>query len=374
MKTNQRDHLPWDRGYEIRGGEFTSKTLTIGMGDFVDSIHGGAVFKNCELRIAKTTRQSMNFRATFIDTEVRPKQALRNKQMADTVFVNCQFFGQYIGCEFGNKLEEHVGRIDNCDFTAARLHLTEFFGCRLEQLHLPAWPHIFLVSDDAARWNEQFESIQLPPSLVALGKLPRSDRVSRQSILAVHLPSFQIDHEKLWPLVQDMSHVWFPGKGQRIRADASAVSAAAGTNSEATAALGRSKERSRIFHLLHRSWLKGVTRGAASFVDLIFDTSFLQQRVPEAPAEVRVRLHDGNAFHRHNTELHELTSSIDRFMVMGVAIEGDDIVLKPHRKERGQVKLTFSSYSILSASDVPLEYAELLTFVERYLRPAERSG
>jgi len=370
MKTNLRDHLPWDRGYRIRGGEFISKTLTVGMGDVVDSIQGGAVFKNCELRIAKTARQSMNFQATFIDTEVRPKQALRNKQMTDTVFVNCQFFGQYIGCEFGKKLEEDVGRIDNCDFSAARLHLTALYGCGLEQLHLPAWPHIFLVSDNVARWHEQFESIQLPPNLVALGNLPRSDRVSQQSILAVHLPSFHIDHEKLWPLVQDMSHVWFPGKGQRTREVASAVSAAAGANSEATAALERSRERSRIFHLLHRSWLEGVARGAPSFVDLIFDTSFLQQRVPEAPAEVKVRLHDGNAFHRHDTELHELTSSIDRFMVMGVAAEGDDVVLKPHRRERGQVKLTFSSYSVLSASDVPIEYAELLTFVERYLRPA----
>jgi hypothetical protein len=370
MKTHQRVHLPWDRGYSISGGEFISKTLTIGMGDFVDSIHGGAVFKNCELRIAKTARQSMNFQATFIETEVRPKQALRNKQMADTVFINCQFFGQYIGCEFGRKLEDDVGRIENCDFSAARLHLTEFFSCSLEELHLPAWPHIFLVSDNAARWHEQFESIQLPPNLVALGKLPWSDRVSQQSILAVHLPSFDIDHEQLWPLIQDMSHVWFPGKGQRTRANAAAVSTANETNSEATAALKRNKERSRIFHLLHRSWLKGVTRGAPSFVDLIFDTSFLQQRVPEAPAEVKVRLRDGNAFHRNSTGLHEITSSVDRFMVMGVAMEGDDIVLKPHRKERGQVKLTFSSYSVLSASDMPLEYAELLTFVERYLRLA----
>jgi len=237
MKLNHRDHLPWGRGYAIKGGEFDSKILTIGMGDVVDSIHGGAVFRNCELRVAKTTRQSMNFQATFVDSEIRPKQVLRNKQMADTVFVNCQFFGHYIGCEFGKKLEDDTGRIDNCDFSAAKLHLTAFYDCHLEQLQLPAWPHIFLVSDNIAKWQEQFKSIQLPPSLVTLTKLPHSDRVSQQSVLAVHLPDFAIDHEKLWPLIQDMSHVWFPGKSQKARAKASEVLAAAETNSEATATL-----------------------------------------------------------------------------------------------------------------------------------------
>ena len=370
MKTTQRDHLPWGRGYEIRGGEFSSKVLTIGMGDVVDSIHGGAVFQNCELRIAKTTRQSMNFQATFIDTEVRPKHALRNKQMGDTVFIDCSFFGQYVGCEFGSKFQDDVGRIDNCDFSASKLHLTAFYGCALNQLHLPAWPHIFLVSDSAARWQEQCESIQLPPRLASLAKLPRSDRVSQQSVLAVHLPDFAVDQEKLWPLIQDISHVWFPGKSQKARADASAVAAAAGTNSEASADLERSRERSRVFHLLHRAWLKGAVRSTPSVVDLIFDTSFLRQRVPDAPEEVRVRLHDGNAYHRNGTELSELGLSIDRFMVMGVAAEGDDIVLKPHRKERGQVKLVFSSYSVMSGTDAPVGCDELLTFVERYLHPA----
>ncbi len=69
MKTSARIPLDPGRGYEIRGGSFEGRILTIGAGDVVDSISDGAVFRNCELRVLSATRQSLDFHATFIDCD-----------------------------------------------------------------------------------------------------------------------------------------------------------------------------------------------------------------------------------------------------------------------------------------------------------------
>lgn len=368
MQPNQREHLISGRGYEIRGGEFDDKILSIGTGEVVDSIRSGAVFRNCELRIVKTTRQHMDFDASFIRSEVRPKVAVRNKQMTNTRFLECKFFGRYIGCEFGPKFQEDGGHVESCDFSAARLHLTAFYGCSLGQVHLPDWPHIYLVNDNNGRWNEQLSSVPLPPTLAALARLERSDKVSQVSILAFNLEDEGMDSERIWPLIQDKTQVWFPGKSSKPRADTSAISSAEAANEQDNTDLARSRERSRVFHLLHRSWLRKSMRVDASTVDLVFDTSFLRQRVGNAPDEVRVRLHGGVAQHRSAGESRELDASVDRFMLMGVAMDGDDIVLKPHRKERGQVMLSFDSYSVWASNGESLSCDELLKVVEAYLR------
>jgi hypothetical protein len=369
MSIGEREDLPWGHGYDIRGGRFRSKVLTIGMGTRVDCIRDGAVFDDCELRIARTTRQSMDFEATFITSEVRPRSALTNKTMTQATFRNCRFFGRYNGCEFGKKLSNDVGHIDDCDFSQAKLHLTAFYETELDQLRLPDWPHIFLVSDDSSNWRDDLAPVQLPPVLETLRALPQSDLKSKRSVLAVLLPELGIDAESLWPLIQDKHTVWFPGKDQRPRAGAASAAASAGRNLQAADAAERRNERSRVFHLLHRAWLKGVIRAEGKVLDLIFDTSFLQGRVPNAPAEVRVRMKDAKALHVQDGKLRDIDSSVDRFMLMGVGSDGEDVVLKAHRKERGQVKLSFSTYAVLSSAGTPIAVAELAALVDRYLHP-----
>jgi hypothetical protein len=55
-------------------------------------------------------------------------------------------------------------------------------------------------------------------------------------------------------------------------------------------------------------------------------------------------------------------------MLMGVAMEGDDVVLKAHRKERGQVVLSFDTCSLLSEDGSALSFDDLATVVDDYLR------
>ena len=238
---------------------------------------------------------------------------------------------------------DSLGRIENCDFSNARLSLSEIFGAELETLKLPEWPHVYLLYGKDLEWTLRLSDDALPGRLLSLMRLPRGGRVTPRSILSVHLPSDDYDPDVIWPLIQDIPEIWFPSKATKAKAIAADISKAISANSEALAQRKRTLERTTLFGNLHRSWLKSVKRLSDAEVVLVFDCSFLQQRVPDAPGEILVRLHRGSARLRLDGAAIDLDGDLDRFMLMGVGEEGDEVVLKPHRKERGQILLTFES-------------------------------
>jgi hypothetical protein len=362
-----RELLPPGAGYRIRGEEIEGKTLTIGMGTYVDFLHE-TLLRNCELRIIKTTRQSLNFKATFDGCDIRPKTTLKHKQMRDNVFLHCNFRGHYVGCQFGSHLEKGPGRAEDCDFLACKLHLTAFFDCELSRLKLPGWPHIYLVRDSCGSWAEEWAkaSISLPPPLALIHEL---ESRREESILAVHLPDFELDPEEVWPLIQDMRSVWFPGRSDKPRASVEVASLLAKRNAAVKLQNKQDIERVSVWNLLHRSWLSRIQRQPDGSLELLFDTSFFKAKVPDAPEKVLVRLKEGAAIHRHADEASEVREAgeiIEKFMLMGLGREGDDIILKPHRKERGQIKLSYASYEVFDGHGTPLESDELSRVARNY--------
>lgn len=363
MKT--RTLLDPGRGYEIRGGSFEGRVLTIGAGDIVDSISGGAVFRDCELRVLPAKRQSLDFHATFIDCDIRVSKPLHNRQMAHTSFINCRFSGQFSGCEFGPKFPDSPGRLENCDFSGTRLAVTEFFNCAIESLRLPDWPHIHLLYEEDLSWTTLLSDESLPSELLSLIRLPRHKSVTPRSIQSIYLPD-DFDVELVWALIQDMPQIWFPSKNQRVRATPEQVDQALAANRKVLAKFIRTRERTLLLGNLHRSWLKSARRVSDNDIDLVFDCSFLGQRVGSAPKQIRVRLRHASARHRIENTILEINGELDRFMLMGVVEEGNDVVLKPHRKERGQVVLSFESYTLFDDQDQLLSQEGFLNLVSQY--------
>ena len=168
-------------------------------------------------------------------------------------------------------------------------------------------------------------------------------------------------------MIQDLPQVWFPSKSEKTRATPLQVEQTLGENRKALARTERSRERTILLGNLHRSWLKSVRRVSDDAVELLFDCSFLRQRVPHAPERVRVRLHQGLAHHRLEGQVLELDGDLDRFMLMGVAEEEEGhVVLKPHRKERGQVVLSFKSLKLIDDQGDPIPEDVFLKAVAQY--------
>jgi len=103
--------------------------------------------------------------------------------------------------------------------------------------------------------------------------------------------------------------------------------------------------------------LCGVRKQLDGSPELLFDTSFFKAKVPDAPAEVFVRLKDGSAIRRGSEGTTDVLGGgevVEKFMLMGVGREGNDVVLKPHRKERGQFKLSYASYEVFGSDGQPI--------------------
>ena len=96
------------------------------------------------------------------------------------------------------------------------------------------------------------------------------------------------------------------------------------------------------------------------------DCPFLRERVPGAPELVHIRLHRGSAHHRFENSIREIDGELDRFMLMGVGEEDDKVVLKPHRKERGQVILSFETYSVHDEENKAVTEEVILNAVRQY--------
>ncbi|WP_431257833.1 hypothetical protein ACQ86G_25045 [Roseateles chitinivorans] len=353
-------------GYEIRGGRFEGRSLVVGGGEVFDRIDGGAEFQDCELKIVPTPRQRMNFEAQFSDCDVRATKPLSDGRFDDTRFERCRFKGQYKGCEFGPKFSGSKGSVRDCDFSEARLILSQFFDCSIDSQTWPDWPHIHLIFSEDLSWTEKLQDGDLPHVLSILLRLPRSTEVTQRSVVSIHLPSIGVDPEAAWPLLQDIPEIWFPSKANKPRQTAGLVTEAmtvARANAERREV---SVRRLAIFHALHRAWIRSVHRLSFDLIELVVDCSFLKDRVSDAPGVLRVRLLEGTVHLRSSDDVREVDGALDRFMVMGAAEEDNLVVLKPHRKERGQILLSFRSSALVDEQGHPMEETAFLDVVRRY--------
>jgi len=104
------------------------------------------VLRHCTL-VLRVPAQRLHFPGPkFIGCTIEVKRELQELSWYTTFLTGCRFTGRLTGCDFGHwpdpkswpNTEE--GGIEDCDFTAAQLHLCRFVGCDMNTLRLPRWP------------------------------------------------------------------------------------------------------------------------------------------------------------------------------------------------------------------------------------------
>jgi hypothetical protein len=102
----------------------------------------------------------------FIDCTIEIKRQLKDMDWYTAYLKGCSFTGRLFNCDFGRTLNpvaayhEDVGGIEDCDFTAAHLHLCRFVGCDASTLKFPRWPYFTLL--DPYRRHREFASMMWP--------------------------------------------------------------------------------------------------------------------------------------------------------------------------------------------------------------------
>ncbi len=379
MATTGRTRLePGEHGYEIRGGEFQGKILTLGSTDSMDVIVGDAQFTDCEFRMKHVAKIDFNFDATCVRCDFHLPKRVSNRWMDRPVLENCRFHGHFVGFDFGPKfldkgvLGPSTGRLRNCDFTDARLHLCAFYSTTLAEHSWPDWPHVYLDYSEGADWAHRLGDSVVPERMQIILRLQPKDAVEETSvrsrcIIALYLPEFEQDPEGLWPLIQDVPQIWFPGKSRKPRASPDHVLAVRTQQRQAAERLTHDRDRLAPFNLMYRCWLLEC-KDAETFqgIELVFDSSYLQSKVPEAPAKVRLVLKEGKASLRKSSGSEPVMGSVDKFLVTSALLEGQTAVLKPHRKERGQFVVDFSECELLDPLGARMEVSRLRDYVQRY--------
>jgi hypothetical protein len=106
----------------------------------------------------------------FVDCTLEIKRQLTDVCWYSAHLKGCRFTGRLFSCDFGHfagsKVSyEDMGGIEDCDFTAAHLHLCRFVGCDASTLKFPRWPYFTLL--EPYRRSSEFASILWPRELRA---------------------------------------------------------------------------------------------------------------------------------------------------------------------------------------------------------------
>jgi hypothetical protein len=326
----------------------------------------------------RVTGTNFNFDATCVDCDFHLPKRVANRYMDRPALDTCRFHGHFVGFDFGAKfLEKDIlgpskGSLRNCDFSNARLHLCAFYETSLANHSWPDWPHVFLNYTEGAAWAHNLADTPVSERFKIVLRLQKDDlpedaKVRSRCIVSAYLPDLGEDPEEVWPLIQDVPQVWFPGKESKLRAPPEKVLAVLESNSETAEKLTRNRNRLAPFSLMHRCWLLEC-RSVESppGIELVFDSSYLLARVPDAPGKVRMVLEEGAASLRKATGIEPVEGPVEKYMVMGAVLEGEVAVLKPHRKERGQVIVDFAACEMFDEIGNPLEESRLSDCVQRY--------
>lgn len=380
MKATSRSRLEHgESGYQIRGGNFERKVLALGATNAMDIIAGGARFTDCEFRMKRVTGTDFNFDATCVNCDFHLPRRVANRHMDRPVLDGCRFHGHFAGFDFGPKflsgdiMGPSKGSLRNCDFSNARLHLCAFYETALAAHSWPGWPHIFLDYSEGAAWAHTLAGTPLSERLKIVLRLQTDDMpeeaVRSLRILSVYLPELGEDPEAVWPLIQDVQQIWFPGKESKARAGTEQILAVQRKNANTAEKWKQNQDRLCPFNLMHRCWLQECRSvDSPRGIELVFDSSYLLTRVPDAPRKVRLLLKEGVASLRRATGIEAMQGPVEKYMVMGAVLEGDVVILKPHRKERGQVVVNFATCEMFDENGEPLEDSRLLNYVQRYWR------
>lgn len=144
------------------------------------------------------------------------------------------------------------------------------------------------------------------------------------------------------------------------------LDAAFASGTQATREMAAEARRMRLWHWLRGCRLLAAARTADGDLDFAFDTSYLRSKVPDALPRLVVRLHGGDAALRHGDAEGPLDAVPIDFIVRGVGAEGARVVLRPRRRQSGQLVLSFSDWTLLAADGAPMPIETLQRASERY--------
>lgn len=86
--------------------------------------------------------------AEFDRCKIKWKKPLVNMSWLATRFKWCTFEGKFLSNRFGHMKEEgprSLGSVEDCDFSHAELHGSDFINCDMPDIHLPSWPCFTLL-------------------------------------------------------------------------------------------------------------------------------------------------------------------------------------------------------------------------------------
>jgi len=101
----------------------------------------------------------------FIDCAIEVKKQLKDLSWYSAHLKGCRLTGRFFSCDFGHfrnskALYEDMGGIEDCDFSAAHLHLCRFVGCDISTLKFPRWPYFTLL--EPYRRSREFAAMLWP--------------------------------------------------------------------------------------------------------------------------------------------------------------------------------------------------------------------
>jgi hypothetical protein len=104
------------------------------------------------------------------DCEIIAVKPLKNHRFLQARFIRCHFKGTFFGVDFGH-LEnqappferDEFGRVEQCDFTQARLEGCRFFNTDISTLKFAGWPHV-VIPDPHLR-AQDVDKVQWPGKL-----------------------------------------------------------------------------------------------------------------------------------------------------------------------------------------------------------------
>jgi hypothetical protein len=101
-------------------------------------------FRRCTLVFSVAARWLHLLSGKLIDCTIQAKSELTTLPWATMDLRGCRFKGRFTGNDFGFRQDlddsSSIGRIEDCDFTEARLDGCRFFNCDMSSIRLPRWP------------------------------------------------------------------------------------------------------------------------------------------------------------------------------------------------------------------------------------------